>query len=162
VPHQVLFINQAQNWEKKQVEEAQKIQKLNETEGIVIADGEYKHEDHSKSFKANKKVNDKMKTVAANIAAHAALGADDIYSKWQLMAEQAQQKRDGVVGMSSAALSGNEGRGPSRPTSGAMRISSGKIGRSLSVKDMIAVLERDHHMSKSIFLYCLFDRFKVD
>ncbi|KAI3966743.1 hypothetical protein MKW92_040068 [Papaver armeniacum] len=135
VPHQVLLMNQAENWVKKQVEEAQKIQKLNE---------------------ANK--DDKMRTMAANIAAHAALGADDIFSKWQLMFEQARQKRDGVVGMSSAAQSGDEDRGPSRQKSGAMRISGRKIGRTISVKDMIAVLERDPHLSKSIVLYCLFDR----
>lgn len=66
----------------------------------------------------NKKLNDdKMRTVAANIATRAALGADDILSKWQLMAEQARQ-RDGVVQMSSAAQSGDEDRGPSRPISG--------------------------------------------
>ncbi|XP_026453236.1 transcription initiation factor TFIID subunit 4b-like isoform X1 [Papaver somniferum] len=138
VLHQVLLMNQAENWVKKQVEEAQKIQKLNE---------------------ANKEAkDDKMRTVAANIAAHAALGADDIFSKWQLMFEQARQKRDGVVGMSSAAQSGDEDRGPSRQKSGAMRISGRKIGRTISVKDMIAVLERDHHLSKSIVLYCLLDR----
>ncbi|XP_026451244.1 transcription initiation factor TFIID subunit 4b-like [Papaver somniferum] len=138
VPHQVLLMNQAEKWVKKQVEEAQKIQKLNE---------------------ANKEAkDDKMGTVAANIAAHAALGADDIFSKWQLMFEQARQKRDGVVGMFSAAQSGDEDRGPSRQKSGAMRISGRKVGRTISVKDMIAVLERDQHMSKSVVLYCLLDR----
>ncbi|KAI3945280.1 hypothetical protein MKX01_035041 [Papaver californicum] len=111
-------MNQAEILEKKQVEEAEKIQQLNEAEGSVMDDGEYKNEGHLKSLKANKKVNDdKMKTVAANIAARSALGADDILSKWQLMAEEARQKHHGVAGMSSAAQSGNEDRGPSRPTS---------------------------------------------
>lgn len=36
-----------------------------------------------------------MRTTAANVAARAAVGGDDMLSKWQLMAEQARQKREG-------------------------------------------------------------------
>lgn len=38
-----------------------------------------------------------MRTTAANVAARAAVGGDDMLSKWQLMAEQARQKREGGV-----------------------------------------------------------------
>lgn len=44
---------------------------------------------------ANKEEDDKMRTTAANVAARAAVGGDDMLSKWQLMAEQARQKREG-------------------------------------------------------------------
>lgn len=42
----------------------------------------------------NKEDDDKMRTNAANVAARAAVGGDDLLSKWQLMAEQARQKRE--------------------------------------------------------------------
>lgn len=35
-----------------------------------------------------------MRTTAANVAARAAVGGADMFSKWQLMAEQKRQKRD--------------------------------------------------------------------
>lgn len=47
------------------------------------------------NVKANKEEDDKMRTTAANVAARAAVGGDDMLSKWQLMAEQARQKREG-------------------------------------------------------------------
>lgn len=37
-----------------------------------------------------------MRTTAANVAARAAVGGDDVLSKWTLMAEQARQKRGGM------------------------------------------------------------------
>jgi len=45
----------------------------------------------------NKEEDEKMRTNAANVAARAAYGGDDMLSKWQLMAEQAKQKREGGV-----------------------------------------------------------------
>lgn len=48
-------------------------------------------------LQANKEEDDKMRTTAANVAARAAVGGDDMLSKWQLMAEQARQKREGGV-----------------------------------------------------------------
>ncbi|GJY19817.1 leucine-rich repeat-containing protein [Tanacetum coccineum] len=36
----------------------------------------------------------KMRTTAANVAARAAVGGDDMLSKWQVMAKQARQKRE--------------------------------------------------------------------
>lgn len=44
-----------------------------------------------------------MRTNAANVAARAAVGGDDMLSKWQLMAEQARQKREGGVDTSSSS-----------------------------------------------------------
>lgn len=46
-------------------------------------------------MKANKEEDDKMRANAANVAARAAVGGDDMLSKWQLMAEQNRQKREG-------------------------------------------------------------------
>lgn len=42
----------------------------------------------------NKEEDDKMRTTAANVAARAAVGGDDMLSKWTLMA-QARHKREG-------------------------------------------------------------------
>lgn len=50
----------------------------------------------------NKEEDDKMRTTAANVAARAAVGGDDMLSKWQMMAEQAKQKREGGVEGSSS------------------------------------------------------------
>ncbi|XP_015956790.1 transcription initiation factor TFIID subunit 4b isoform X1 [Arachis duranensis] len=44
----------------------------------------------------NKEEDDKMRTNAANVAASATVGGDDMLSKWQLMTEQARQKREGT------------------------------------------------------------------
>lgn len=62
-------------------------------------------------MQVNKEEDDKMRATAANVAARAAVGGDDMLSKWQLMAEQARQKREGMDGPSSsqpgkAAISG--------------------------------------------------------
>lgn len=51
-------------------------------------------------MQVNKQEDDKMRTAAANFAARAAVGGDDHLSKWQLMAERAQQMR-GVSQMGS-------------------------------------------------------------
>ena len=49
-----------------------------------------------------------MRTTAANVAARAAFGGDDMLSKWQLMAEQARQKREGRMNSASGSQSGND------------------------------------------------------
>lgn len=46
-------------------------------------------------FQVNKGEDEKTRATAANVAARAAIGGDDMLSKWQLMAEQARQKREG-------------------------------------------------------------------
>ena len=58
-------------------------------------------------MKANKEDDDKMRTTAANVAARAAVGGDDMLSKWQLMAE-ARQKREGGVDSASSSQPSRE------------------------------------------------------
>ena len=58
-------------------------------------------------MKVNREEDDKMRTTAANVAARAAVGGDDVLSKWQLMAEQARQKREWIL---DGALTCQQGR----------------------------------------------------
>lgn len=69
---------------------------------------------------ANKEEDDKMRTTAANVAARAAVGGDDMLSKWQLMAEQARQKREGGSDVASGSQPGKDVN--RKPTSAAGRI----------------------------------------
>ncbi|XP_076915181.1 transcription initiation factor TFIID subunit 4b-like isoform X1 [Bidens hawaiensis] len=91
VRKQIMSMNQKarEEWEKKQAD-AEKLQRADEPEGS--GDGE---DGRGKSLKANKEEDDKMRATAANVAARAAVGGDDMLSKWQLMAEQNRQKREG-------------------------------------------------------------------
>lgn len=52
-----------------------------------------------------------MRANAANSAARAAIGGEDVLSKWQLMAEQARQQRDGPFSPSASSRSPERGRG---------------------------------------------------
>ncbi|PIA54577.1 hypothetical protein AQUCO_00900858v1 [Aquilegia coerulea] len=108
VRRQILVMNRKakEDWEKKQADEAEKLRKTTEADGSTGADGEKdKDEGRSKNLKANKEEDDKMRTTAANVAARVAVGGDDMLSKWQLMAEQARQKREGVDSASFAQMS---------------------------------------------------------
>ena len=49
-----------------------------------------------------------MRATAANVAARAAVGGDDMLSKWQLMAEQARQKREGGMDAASGSQVGKD------------------------------------------------------
>ncbi|MCL7037429.1 hypothetical protein MKW94_002563 [Papaver nudicaule] len=186
VKRQIQLMNRKakEEWEKKQAEEAEKLRKLNEAEGVTGADGEKdKDEGRSKALKANKEEDDKMRTTAANVAARVAVGGDDMLSKWQLMAEQARQKREGGTDVGSASQSGKDSsrrtlsnpgrahrdsqgaeiRGSSSSALGSMRKFGRdpvhtKIARSITVKDVIAVLEREPQMSKSTLIYRLYDK----
>ncbi|KAI0516586.1 hypothetical protein KFK09_009263 [Dendrobium nobile] len=194
VGRQILAINKKikDDWDKKQAEEAEKLRKAidvdmksgSEAEKDKEKDKE-KDEGRLKATKVvvNKEEDDKMRTTAANVAARAAVGGDDMLSKWQLMAEQARQKREGLDG-SSSSQSGktisnklipgfrrhdqqeSEQQGSSAPLSGirrkTSRIQSGmsniKVPHSISVKDVISALEREPQMSKSSLLYRLYER----
>ncbi|KAH9619591.1 hypothetical protein KSS87_022467 [Heliosperma pusillum] len=191
VREQILMINQkaTEEWEKKQAE-ADKLKKQNEPDSSGAVDVEKEKDDaRNKSLKVNKEEDDKMRTTAANVAARAAVGGDDMLSKWQLMA-QARQKRDGPEIASGSQLgrdatpkqlitpTGNikDTRGVGRKdhsatlgTPGAMR-QGGKsqdntppprIAPSISIKDVIAVLEREPQMAKSTLVYRLYDRSKA-
>ncbi|VVA23208.1 PREDICTED: mRNAion initiation factor [Prunus dulcis] len=194
VRQQVMNLNQnaREEFEKKQAE-AEKLRRLNEPEVNNGVDGDKDKDDgRSKSFKPNKEEDDKMRTTAANVAARAAVGGDDMLSKWQLMAEQARQKREGGVDVASGSQPGKDVN--RKPTSTAGRIMKDnqeaekrgggtpvaaagtfrkcgrnqvitpqtRVARSISVKDVIAVLEREPQMSRSTMIYRLFERIQSD
>ncbi|XP_030528566.1 transcription initiation factor TFIID subunit 4b isoform X2 [Rhodamnia argentea] len=169
-----------EEWDKKQAE-AEKLRKQSEPEGSQGVDGDKeKDEGRGKSVKANKEEDDKMRATAANVAARAAVGGDDMLSKWQLMAERARQKREG--GLEAASQVGQDSRKSSisgrnnkdnqeagkrgQAASGANRklgrnqaiASQPKVARTISVKDVIAVLEREPQMAKSSLIYRLHNK----
>ncbi|CAL9085059.1 unnamed protein product, partial [Musa textilis] len=192
VRHQILLMNQKakEEWDKKQAEESDKLRKVNEMDGSAGVDAEDKEEGRSKTLKANKEEDDKMRATAANVAARAAVGGDDMLSKWQLMAEQARQKRDGIDGASGSQQGKSassksllsSGRGSKEKqefekkgssafcTSGNMRrfgrnsaqAAHPKVARNISVKDVIAALETEPQMSKSSLIYRLYERLSGD
>ncbi|KAL2574749.1 hypothetical protein AAZV13_17G205800 [Glycine max] len=155
-------------------------------------DGDKEKDDgRGKSTKVNKEEDEKMRTNAANVAARAAYGGDDMMSKWQLMAEQAKQKREGGVDVSSGSQPAKDVNRKSLSTSGrstkdnqegekkgsstfiassvARKLgrshamaSQTRVARSISVKDVIAVLEREPHMSKSPLIHRLYERIHSD
>ncbi|WRX07627.1 Transcription initiation factor TFIID component TAF4, partial [Theobroma cacao] len=136
VRQQIIRLNckAKEEWEKKQ------------PEGPRVDGNKEKNEGQIKSLKMNKEDDGKMRTNAANVAARAAVGGDDVLSKWQLMAEQARQKREKEA---------EKGGLVSPLASGAIR----KFGaRTISVKDVIAVLEREPQMSRSTLIHRLYDR----
>ncbi|GAU14124.1 hypothetical protein TSUD_169490, partial [Trifolium subterraneum] len=120
VRQQIMTINRKarEEWEKKQAE-ADKLRKLNDVEGSSGVDGDKENDDgRNNASKVNREVDDKMRTNAANVAARAAVGGDDMLSKWQLMAEQARQKREGGTDTASGSqLTKDVGR-KSSPSSG--------------------------------------------
>ncbi|KAM7518400.1 hypothetical protein LguiB_017362 [Lonicera macranthoides] len=193
VAQQIIMMNKkAREKSAKAKEQAdlETLQKMNENESNTGVDGD-KEKDNGcgKSIKGSKDDDENMRTTAANVAARAAVGGDDMLSKWQLMAEQARQKRGGVTDAASSdssqpgkdvscnsvatrnARDNNQEaerrkHAPSGPTSGTLR----KIGRSkdvvpqsvqrrkISVKDVIAVLEREQQTSKSTLIYRLYEK----
>lgn len=190
VREEIMSINRKarEEWEKKQAD-VEKLQKANEPEGSIGVDGDKeKDEGRGKSIKVNKDEDDKMRTTAANVAARAAVGGDDMLSKWQLMAEQARQKREGGGDVASGSQPGKDvtrknlsaptrsSRDPQEAekriqssaisTPGAVRragrtqgiITQTRIARSITVKDVIAVLEREPQMSKSTLIYRLYEK----
>ncbi|KAJ1404483.1 Transcription initiation factor TFIID component TAF4, partial [Sesbania bispinosa] len=105
VRRQIITINRKlrEEWEKKQAE-TEKLRKSNDVESNTGVDGDKeKDESRTKSTKVNKEEDDKTRMNALNVAARAAFGGDDMFSKWQLMAKQARQKREGGVDVSSGS-----------------------------------------------------------
>ncbi|GKC57754.1 RNA-directed DNA polymerase, eukaryota, reverse transcriptase zinc-binding domain protein [Tanacetum coccineum] len=87
VRKQIMSMNQKarEEWDKKQAD-VEKLQRADEVAVMVNKEEDYK-----------------MRTTTANVAARAVVGGDDMLSKWQVMAEQARQKREG--GADSASTS---------------------------------------------------------
>ncbi|XP_024197039.1 transcription initiation factor TFIID subunit 4b-like [Rosa chinensis] len=170
VKQEIMILN------KKAGEELlEKAQKLNEakvsTNGFEGVNYKDKHDDG----------HDKMRrsTAAANVAALAALGGHDILAKWQLKADQlAREKRRGkdvnhkATSTAGRTMNGNveaEKRGGVEALVSAAGSVVGKFGRncrvmmmpqtkvagtrSISVKDVIAVLEKEPQRSKSTLIY---------
>ncbi|OIW19803.1 hypothetical protein TanjilG_24502 [Lupinus angustifolius] len=190
VRQQIMIVNRKlrEEWEKKQAEE-EKLRKINDVENTTGVDGD-KDDGRTKSTKVNKEEDEKMRTNAANVAARAAVGGDDMLSKWQLMAEQARQKREGGTDLSSGSQTAKDmnrksssafGRsmndnqegdkkGPTITSSGAARkhgkshalASQTRVARSISVKDVIGVLEREPQMSKSPLIHRLYEKIHSD
>ncbi|KAF3457213.1 hypothetical protein FNV43_RR01870 [Rhamnella rubrinervis] len=194
---QIMTMNRKarEEWERKQAE-AEKLRKLNEPEGNNGFDGNKEKDDGcSKSFKgeANKEEDDKMRTAAANVAARAAVGGDDILSKWQLMAEQARQNSGGGTDTaasgfqpskdvnhkpsSTSGRNAKENRETEKRSGAATFCAPGavtKFGRnqvivpqtglspSISIKDVIAILEREPQMCKSTLVYRLYEKIPSD
>ncbi|CAH8332391.1 unnamed protein product [Eruca vesicaria subsp. sativa] len=173
VRQQINEMNQKvkEEWEKKQAE-AEKLKKPSESEeGDGGVDSEKEKDDNrSKGLKGNKEDDDKMRTTAANVAARAAVGGDDTFLKWQLMAEARQKSVSdaGKEGTQKATSSG--GRNSKDKQDGGRRFTGAggrrlgknqgsslqpKVVRTISVKDVVAVLEREPQMSKSILMYRL-------
>ncbi|KAF2560178.1 hypothetical protein F2Q70_00017575 [Brassica cretica] len=173
VRQQINEMNQKvkEEWEKKQAE-AEKLKKPSESEeGDGGVDSEKEKEDNrSKGLKGNKEDDDKMRTTAANVAARAAVGGDDTFLKWQLMAEARQKSvsESGKDGTQKATSSGGR-TSKDRQDSGRRFTGVGgrrlgknqgsslqpKVVRTISAKDVVAVLEREPQMSKSILMYRL-------
>ncbi|GJZ65857.1 transcription initiation factor TFIID subunit 4b [Tanacetum coccineum] len=91
VRKQIMSMNQKaqEEWDKKQMD-VEKLQRADEPEGSSDGDN-----GHGKSSNVNKEEDYKMRITAANVAVRAAIGGDDMLSKWQVMAEQARQKHEG-------------------------------------------------------------------
>ncbi|KAB1216170.1 Transcription initiation factor TFIID subunit 4b [Morella rubra] len=182
VRQQIMAMNRKarEEWEKKKAE-AERLRRLNEGNNGVDGDKE-KDEGRGKSIKVNKEEDDKMRTTAANVAARAAVGGDDMLSKWQLMAEQARQKREGGgmdaccsqpskdVSRRPLSTSGRKdnqdaekkGNGASGGIRKAQAVLQTWVARSISIKDVIAVLERGPQMSRSSMIYRLYERIRSD
>ncbi|KAK1392356.1 transcription initiation factor TFIID subunit 4b [Heracleum sosnowskyi] len=186
VRQQIIAMNlkAREEWDKTQGDPEKS---LNDPEGINGTEGDKEKDDtRARPAKVNKEDDDKMRTTAANVAARAAVGGDDMLSKWQLMAEARQKREGGVVSASSSQPSkevtrklvstpvrnaGDNQVGEKRSqlatvaTSGATR-KSGKtqamsqtgVLRKISVKDVIAALEREPHTSKSSLIYRSYEK----
>ncbi|KAM0834433.1 hypothetical protein ACQ4PT_063589 [Festuca glaucescens] len=180
VGRQILQMNQKakEEWDKKQAE-TDKNKKQTEDEGSGAAElDREKEESRPKNAKPNKEEDDKMRTTAANVAARQAVGGSDMLSKWQLMAEQARQKRAPVQrpahGSGKGSAEQNEASKRSHfaafGTGGTKRQGKGSFAtrhshgpqRTVSVKDVICVLEREPQMTKSRLIYRLYERLPGD
>uniref|UniRef100_A0A0D9VVL9 RST domain-containing protein n=1 Tax=Leersia perrieri TaxID=77586 RepID=A0A0D9VVL9_9ORYZ len=161
-----------EQWDKKLAEDAERIRKQSDGGDNAVVDSEKDKNDNrstSKHAKNYKVEDDKTRTTAANAAARVAAGGDDMLSRWQNMVEQNKQsKGDG----SSSSMPGNmlplkssprPGKGSREQqeiekTGGVRRPSHIKVTRSITLKDVIAALEREPQMLKSSLLFQLYGR----
>ncbi|KAI3726627.1 hypothetical protein L1987_66425 [Smallanthus sonchifolius] len=102
--------------------------------------------------------NDEMRATAANVAARAALGGDDTLLKWKIMAEQARHKRKGGPDASASQPSPTKNSLNNQDLSQ----SSDIIPRTVSVKDVISVLETEIQILRSTLIYHLYEHVHSD
>lgn len=95
--------------EKKQAIESERIRKLNEEKEKSTLNESAKEDVRTKEKKAQMDEEVKQRANAANVAARAAAGVNDMLIKWQMMAEKGRQKREGDSGASDAAADVNVG-----------------------------------------------------
>ncbi|XP_020105024.1 transcription initiation factor TFIID subunit 4-like isoform X2 [Ananas comosus] len=88
---------------------------------------------------------------AANVAVRAAVGGNDLASRWQLMYKEAQQKREGLGGSVPRNMHTHNFR---------MQEEHPNLEetRRISLEDLIAALETDPQMSKSPWIHRLYER----
>lgn len=109
-------------------------------------------------FQVNMDEVSKMHAKAANVAAGAATGINDITSRWKLMIE-AKQKEGRSHTSSGPHTNRGVGRKPLASSTTSTRdqaIIPPQVARTISVKDVLGVLEREPQMSKSALLYRLY------
>ncbi|KAJ7558574.1 hypothetical protein O6H91_04G046600 [Diphasiastrum complanatum] len=152
-----------EEFDRKQAEEAERLRKLNEEKQALADVGK---ESATKTQKEQQQEEDKRRT-AANLVARAAVGVDDMLMKWQMMAEQGKQKRNGNSGGAADSTAGTKLQdrsiGIAGPASNALKSNSmsSRLERAcgrITIQDMIAVLELEPQMAKSAFLYKLYER----
>ncbi|VVA92790.1 unnamed protein product [Arabis nemorensis] len=141
---QIYEMNQKmkEEWERNHPEEKEPKNGENDTE---------QEDNRSKQMKGNKEEEEKMRA-KANVAAHAAVGGNDVFLKWKLMAEARQKPSTGP---------GKNSKKPCAETGGSRfgkNQGSPKVVRSISVNDVIAAVEKEPQMSKSTLLYRLYNR----
>ncbi|CAH2034088.1 unnamed protein product, partial [Thlaspi arvense] len=132
-----------EEWERKHGGEEKLTNEKNDTA---------KEDDCSEQVKANKKKEDEKRANAANVAALASIGGDNPFLKWKLMAEARQKSSSGAERnvKKPSDETGDRRFGKSK--------GSPKVVRSISVKDVIAVVESEPQMSRSTLLYRLYNR----
>ncbi|KAL3634144.1 hypothetical protein CASFOL_021198 [Castilleja foliolosa] len=190
VRQQIMTINRKarEELEKKQAD-SEKSQKSNDPDCTGVDGDKEKDESRAKSTKANKEEDDKMRATAANVAVRNATGVSDMMSKWQLMIE-AKQKQGGSDTSSNSQPGKDTAPKPSSTSSKNMKenheaekrdpsstafINPGsvrkvgrnqvvvpRVARSISFKDVIAILEKEPQMSKSVLLYRLYNKVRAD
>ncbi|KAL8058701.1 hypothetical protein ABFX02_03G037000 [Erythranthe guttata] len=152
VKQQIMSINGKADEEQERKEaETQTSEKLNLPEGTTGVDGDKKRESCARLAKA------------ANMAVRAATGTTDMMSRWQSMIE-AKQKQQGIdkSGKDVINISNQDGSEVSGTPAldrkiGQIEVMVPQVRRcSITVKDVIAVLERDPQLSKSTLIYKLY------
>ncbi|KAL6347017.1 hypothetical protein AAG906_012268 [Vitis piasezkii] len=154
-----------------------------ETEGDADIDKDVGFLKTSKANEMKRLTDSRVQRKAANVAARVAVGGDDLTLRWQVMAKKAQQKSDGAFGKSFVVQQSKDMKHMRSPTSGRRvgdsqeshakgtksRVGENqsarpqsKVVRSVSIKDLLATLEREPQMAKSALTQRLRERIHSD